>query len=99
VLVCINGWVFAPLERRAVRAMKILITFGNMLHVNYDTFETRAHDEQDKDLLTQSYKDTFDDDVRRAIRDLLGRPRFERMWIVQEFVLAKTALNIIVMMR
>ena len=80
--------------RRAVRAMKTLITFGNKLHVNYDTFETRTHNEQDKDLLNQSYKDTFGDDVRRAIRDLLGRPWFERMWIVQEFVLAKTALNI-----
>jgi hypothetical protein len=34
--------------------MKTLITFFNKLHVNYDTFETRAHDEQDKDLFTQS---------------------------------------------
>jgi len=74
--------------------MKTLITFGNKLHVNYDTFETRAHDEQDKDLLTQSCKDTFDNNVRRTIRDLLRRPWFERMWMVQEFVLAKTALNI-----
>jgi hypothetical protein len=51
--------------QRAVRATKTLITFGNKLHVNYDTFETRAHNEQDKDLLTQSCKDTFDDDVLR----------------------------------
>jgi hypothetical protein len=68
---------------REVRVMKTLITFGNKLHINYNTFKTRAHDEQDKDLLTQSYKDTFDDVVRRAIRGLLKRPWFERMWIVQ----------------
>jgi hypothetical protein len=65
--------------------MKTLITFGDKLHVNYDTFETGAHDEQDKVLLTESYKDTFDNDVRRATRDLLGRPWFERMWISQEY--------------
>jgi hypothetical protein len=79
---------------RAVGVMKTLITSGNKLRVSYDAFETRAHDEQDENLLTQSYKDTFDVDVRCTIRDLLGRPWFERMWIVQDFVLAKTALTI-----
>ena len=47
--------------------MKTLITFRNKLHINYYTFETRAHDEQDKDLLTQSYKDIFDDNTGLAI--------------------------------
>jgi hypothetical protein len=46
--------------------METLITFGNKLYVNYDAFETRAHDEQDKDLFTQSCKDNFDNNVWRG---------------------------------